>query len=287
MFDTSLARAVELFALVTQNASESDLERAWVWGAYEEGVRFSFFRTYEELRELAVRIAAERKALGTPLSSAQHTLAQYHQAFRELEAALIGLTEQDVTRTPPEDEWSILDAYRHIARSDSGFYILTRFALNHYRDTDGPAVELPDDVRELVTGVSEAAFEKIMERPYPELHGYHRTLHESALQEFSGITGEELEAPSLYWEGYPLPIRFRLHRFDSHLRQHTIQIDKTRLAIGKAPSEAQRLLRIIYQVLGEAEGQAIGAMQVGEEASRETAQAIMERCGEIDAILKG
>src|SRR3712207_6856353 len=49
------------------------------------------------------------------------------------------------------------------------------------------------------------------------------------------------------FRSYELPLRFRLHRFDSHLRQHTIQAGKTLEGIGRAPSEAKRLLQLIYR----------------------------------------
>ena len=69
MINPSLARAVERFANLTQDVTDSDLDREWAWGAYEsEGIRFAFFRTYEELRELAVRMVAERAALGRSAS---------------------------------------------------------------------------------------------------------------------------------------------------------------------------------------------------------------------------
>ena len=49
MGEINIVQAVEEFARVTQGAAAADLERPWVWGAYdEEGVRFAFFRTYEE-----------------------------------------------------------------------------------------------------------------------------------------------------------------------------------------------------------------------------------------------
>ena len=65
---------------------------------------------------------------------------------------------------------------------------------------------------------------------------------------------EELALPSMYWEEYQLSLRFRLHRFDSHLRQHTVQVDKALVEIGQAPTEARRLLRLIYAALAAAFG---------------------------------
>ena len=69
----------------------------------------------------------------------------------------------------------------------------------------------------------------------------------------------DLDAPSEFWEGYDLDLRFRLLRFDAHLREHTIQVDKTLLGIDRTPNEPARLVRLLYNALGEAEGAAIGA----------------------------
>ena len=58
MTPTTLAQSVETFAHLTQSLTDADLDRAWAWGDYDlEGVRFAFFRVYEELRTLAVKLA--------------------------------------------------------------------------------------------------------------------------------------------------------------------------------------------------------------------------------------
>ena len=101
------------------------------------------------------------------------------------------------------------------------------------------------------------------------------------------VTEEELAWPARYWEGYDMPLRFRLHRFDAHLRQHTIQVDKTLLALGHELTEARRLLRLIYAALAEVEGALIGAPDpVALDLRRQTAAAIADRTHEIAAILK-
>ena len=105
------------------------------------------------------------------------------------------------------------------------------------------------------------------------------------LREFAGIGDEELSIPSVYWEGYELSLRFRLHRFDSHLRQHVIQIEKTLAGIGQPANEAKRLLRLIYAALAEVEGVTIGAWEVGTELSQKVAKAISARIDEIADIL--
>ena len=77
----SLSKAVVKFASVTQELSAAELEREWTWRAYNEGVRFAFFRTYEELRQLAATMATERSTAGPAVTTAQRALAQYHAAY--------------------------------------------------------------------------------------------------------------------------------------------------------------------------------------------------------------
>ena len=93
MTEITLIQAVEKFAAVTYGLSDDNLDRAWSWWAYDEGVRFAFFRVYEELRELAATLITERTTRGKPITTAQHSLAQYHAAYRDLQAVLIGVDD--------------------------------------------------------------------------------------------------------------------------------------------------------------------------------------------------
>ena len=78
-----------------------------------------------------------------------------------------------------------------------------------------------------------------------------------------------------------MTVQFRLHRFDSHLRQHTVQVEKALDALGGPPSEARRLLRLIYAALAEAEGALLNAPGTGLERQQEVARQIVERSAEI------
>jgi uncharacterized damage-inducible protein DinB len=286
MFTTELARAVGKFADLTQGLADSALERHWAWGAYdEEGVRFAFFRTYEELRELAAKTAAQRLAEGRPASEAQRILAQYHEAHRDLQAAVLGLSPEDADRAPAEGEWSVRRVVAHITGADLGFYGVTRYALDRHRSGDDRPAEIPDEAWDEILGQDEATIDAILDGPWAELMAYHEAFHQRVLRELADLSEAELAAPSTYWEGYPLSLRFRLHRFDSHLRQHTVQIDKTLSCLGLLPGEAKRLLRLIYAGWAEAEGAAIGAWDVGADLRREAAATLAARTEEIAAIL--
>ncbi len=87
---------------------------------------------------------------------------------------------------------------------------------------------------------------------------FHREFHPKIVQEFSIITDNELELPSTFWEETRFPIRHRLHRYEAHFVQHTVQIDKTLVSIGQAPSETKRLIRYLFAALAEVEANLIG-----------------------------
>jgi hypothetical protein len=286
VINPSLVRAVERFADLTQDVPDSDLDREWAWGAYEsEGIRFAFFRTYEELRELSVRSAAERAALGRSASSAQRILYQYHTAYRDLEAALLGVQADEANLAPGEGEWSLRQIVSHIVEAEKGFFGVVKYALDRHRSSDGGPAQIPDEEWETIIGMDEASIEKILDGPLVGIMSYYESLHERVLLEFAGISEGELIMPSMYWEGYEMSLRFRLHRFDSHLRQHIVQVDKTLEGTGHSRNESRRLLRLIYSALGETEGATIGAWDVAEELRREAAGTIAARADEIAGIL--
>ena len=74
-------------------------------------------------------------------------------------------------------------------------------------------------------------------------------------------------------------------QLDSHLRQHTVQVDKTLQAIGHQVSESRRLLRLVYAALAAVEGTAIGAWDVLAESERHLAETIAVRTDEIAGIV--
>jgi hypothetical protein len=56
------------------------------------------------------------------------------------------------------------------------------------------------------------------------------------------------------WAGYDVDVRFRLHRFASHLAEHTVQCEKTLAALGWRPTEGRRIVGRLTAALGEVEG---------------------------------
>jgi hypothetical protein len=283
MFDKGLNRAVQNFAALMLPLSEKDLESEWKWKDHdEEGIRFAFFVTLQELRHLAVILSTLRPK-PTP---AQHILSQYHAAYMDLQAALVGVSPEDEDNAPAEGEWSVRKAYAHILGTDIGFTSVVRYALECHRAGSWKPERMSDEDEIRIVGMSEAEYETLMGGPLEGMLAYHRTFHAEIIDEFSHISDEELGLPSTFWEETRFPIHHRLHRYEAHFTQHTIQIDKTLVAIGQALSESKRLIRKLYAALAEAEGMMIGAEKMDDTAIRATASSISERTKEIEGLLR-
>lgn len=284
MFNSKLNNVVQEFAALMLPLSEKDLERNWVWKDHdEEGIRFAFFVTLQELRDLAVTLASLRPRR-TP---AQHILSQYHAAYMDLQAAILGLSNEDAERAPAEGEWSVKRTFAHILGTDINFTIVVRYALEGHRAGRWSPEKFSDQDADRLAGINDEEYLTLIKGPLAEMVAYDRELHHQIIGDFSKITDQELDLPSTFWEETRFPIRHRLHRYEAHFAQHTVQIDKTLVAIGQGPSESKRLLRKIYAALAEVEGMMISAENIDEAVFLATASSISARTKEIERLLKG
>jgi hypothetical protein len=286
MVETPLARAIDRFASVTHGLSDAALERKWTWEAYDEGVRFAFFRTYEELCESASTLATERAAQGPAMTTAQRVLAQYHAACRDLQAVLIDVEDASLDRLPAEAEWPLRIILGHVIGVEREYFARTWYAVDQWRKGNEQPIVMPDEDVEAFVG-SYDAFEQTMDNEsLGGILAHYAALHERVLHELADIGEDELNAPSLWWESYAVPVQYRLQRFDSHLRQHTIQVEKT-LAEERRHrlSEAKQILRLVYGALAEAEGVTIGAWDFAADRWDEMATALDARTDEIAEIV--
>jgi len=281
MFNLELSQSVENFCRLFLDVPTAELERKWVWKDHDrEGIRFSFFVTLQELRQLAAKLAAER----TPPTPAQRILGQYHAAYLDLQAALLGLSTDQADRAPAEGEWSVRRTYAHILGGEIAFSAAVRYALEGHRAGTWQPEPMSDADEVRLAGLSEVDYAALMGSPLSRILAFHRELHPRLISEFASITTAELDLPSTFWEQTRFPIRHRLHRFEAHLVQHTIQIDQTLAALGRAPSETQRLNRKIYAALAEAEAAMLGLETVSPDSAA-LAEAITARTAEIKPIL--
>lgn len=283
MFNPTLATAVENFTQLILPLTEKDLEREWKWKDHdEEGIRFACFVTLQELRHLAVTLSTLHP---TP-TPAHRILSQYHAAYLDLQAAVLGLSDDDADKIPSAGEWQVRKVYAHILGADFSFTAAIRYALELHRANKWTKDSIPESEYPRLYVLSENEYSNLMDGSLSNMLAYHWSFHQRIIEEFSNLTDQELDLPSTFWEATPFPIQHRLHRYEAHFVQHIIQIDKTLVAIGHAPSEAKRLIQKIYAALAEAEGWLIGAEKMDDTAALATASSIMERTTAISNLLK-
>lgn len=290
-----LLAAVTHLADATQGMSDADLGQPYQWGAHQEGVRFALLGAMHELRALAVRLAAERRRNGPVLTRVHHALAQYHAAFRDLDAVLVGVSDDEYDQLPAPGEWPLRYVYGHMVGAERNFFALVHYGLRRQRSDEELSPELPDGEANRLVGAFDE-FRAIMEKgTRDQMSDFHTALHDRALAELAGISDEELDGPSVWWEQEPYTLEYRVHRMEAHLRQHTVQLQKTRDQLGKPATEARRLLRLVYAALAEAEASLIGAPDLEVAARATTAESIhsladgaiaaVNRAGELIAAL--
>lgn len=282
----NLTEAVDHFTRVTQDLSDADLEREWAWGDYDEGQRFIFFRVYEELRTLAARLGTARAKSPRPLTTAQRILAQHHAAYRDLGAVLLAVSDEQARRPPAEGEWALNEVLPHIIRAEATFYTLILDAIQRERTADGRPMEMTDEAYEEFWAGD--PFQQLREEgQLSAMLAYYRNLHQRILRDLADIADGELDTGVIFWESEPKTVEFRLHRFDAHLRQHTIQAEKTLDLLGLSPDEVKRLLRHIHAALAEVEGLTIGYEDLGQAERKAVTGLIAGYTGEVVRVIAG
>lgn len=253
-----LSRSVDEFASIVVNLPDANLDRPWKWGDYDEGVRFIFFRVYETLRSLEAAAVGQRATAARPQTRAQAILGMYQLAFRRLHTVMLAVDDELGSRPPSEGEWPLRRIMAHMVGGELSFWKINAEALLAVRR--GVTMPPPVEEEEWVKFESEEpVFKDLESGPLSVLLKHHVALNQRTLQTFSDVSDRELDTPVWFWEEKPMPMHFRLHRFDSHISQHTIQAKKTLAALGHPPTESRRLLLNIYQALAGCEGVLLGA----------------------------
>jgi hypothetical protein len=255
----AFAATIDDFDRRLRALDDDELDLYWAWESYdEEGVRFGILRTTEQVADAAVEIAAARSDAGAAPTRAHRLLGRYLVAWRELWS--VADRADAAIDTPPEDgEWPLRTILDHLVEADLGFLATIRNGLEQERaGVADPRPIRSDEAWVALAEVDEAAWHGAFERSLVDIRAFHLGVRDRILARLGSITDAELGAESPFWDG-PRPNRFRLERFESHLRQHTIQAEKAIQAVIGAPREVERLLRLLARATGDVEAAALGA----------------------------
>jgi uncharacterized damage-inducible protein DinB len=272
----TVTQAVERLVKASVHLSDPDLDRKYVWEQYDDdGLRFALLTAHHLLRETTATVAAARLGAGKPFTEAQRILAQVHEAYRDLTGALAGTSDAELDAVPPEEQWPLREVLKHVLGTEKAFLASIELALEAARAGRGSE---PDE--HAWTAKRQPAEDPSGSRA-DALNALFRS-HVAILHALDGVADTELATPSWFWEDKGYSIRFRMHRFEEHLRQHTIQVDKTLVAIGHPPTEAERLVRNLYNALAGLES--VGGAGVGRELIEGCAAAIDAIAADVERI---
>lgn len=169
------------------------------------------------------------------------TLAQI--AFGHLRGLLAGVDDELLDRAPAEGEWSLRETLVHAIGVERSYRANTQHALVRH---DDDTLTLPADRRpkpdpaDTSGGVLDilAAF------------AARRAETDAAL---AGLDTDQMLRPS-QWGPFEIPhridVRFRLHRFASHIVEHAVQCEKTVASFGVTLSDPRAVVRSIGAARG-------------------------------------
>ena len=251
--------AVDDFDRRLRAIDDSALDAPWAWEAYdEEGVRFGILRTTEQVADAAVEIAAARDDTDAPPTRAARLIGRYLVAWREL-WSVAARADAAIDIPPSEGEWPLRAILDHLVEADIGFVATVRNGLEQRRAGVSSPTRIASDDAWLALGeVDEAVWRAAFDGSLVDMRAFHAGVRDRVVDRLASMTDAEIDETSPFWDG-DRPNRFRLGRFESHLRQHTIQTEKAIGAVLGAPREVERLLRLLARAIGEVEAAAVGA----------------------------
>lgn len=213
------------------------LARPWAWRSREATVRDALYRSLEEEHAALVRARGAWEP-----TEGERILALAQRAFGDLRGLLVGLLDPLLDRAPAEREWSLRQVLRHLLGAERRQATQVVYAAHR---AEGEPMRMPDErlPKDDDAEVSGDAA-RILDR-FAALRAQSDSL-------CGGLPQGALSRPTI-WSGHEVDVRFRLHRFASHITEHTIQCEKTLELLGARQSEARRIVRRIWAARGELE----------------------------------
>jgi hypothetical protein len=240
---------------------EAALERPWGWiGGGEETVRYGPYRVHELFEQAEIDA---RRAIGNAMEQgglAADIIAPADAARWDLHGLLAPLSAADLDADPGGGAWSIRQTLGHTVSGQRAYAWGTAWWQEQGFAVDDPhlPVALPDGF-----------WAALPEEHGPEMAGSLADIRarldatvDLSAERLAG-TPEDRLASGARWSGFPVTVAFRLGRWSSHLREHTIQIEKTLALLGRVPTEPERLVRLTLASYGRAEAVAFGQPYAG------------------------
>jgi hypothetical protein len=254
-----IATREPLFAIVAGLLAIADeaLEHRWRWlpsDIDDLDVRYGLYRVHESLESAIAAITTGRGGGGgggVPVGPAIPPLEAAAVARWELHGVLAGLSAADWDADPGGGEWTVRQTLGHIISSQRSYgWFNAWFLSKGFAEGEAirpPADALPDEPTEEDEARGTAT----------EVRARLDDVVDANIAAFAALDNAALRVDAR-WAGLHIPIAFRLGRYGSHIREHTIQVDKTMAMIGRQPTEVERIVRLILESFGRLEALFVG-----------------------------
>jgi hypothetical protein len=253
---TQARRDVVAAAALLLEVPESSLGKEWLWiGGSEQEVRYGAYRAAEALEAVEATARLLLAADETEETQAARIIGPATSARWDLHGLLMSLDEAALDAEPGNEEWSIRLVMGHIISGQRAYGWGTAWWVAN-------PVEVGDP--NLPTGIPDEVWETLPDEATTEAEGTTEDLRtrldramDLAAERLAGLADDRLKLAAR-WSGYPVDVAFRLGRWSSHIREHTIQIEKTMAMLSLVPDEPKRLGRHVLDAYGRAEATVFG-----------------------------
>jgi hypothetical protein len=240
--------------------ADADMEKPWAWkGDSEYELRYAFYRISEEFERAGIDAVAALRTAAVERGRAADLIAPATAARWDLHGLLLQLPDAAWDAKPGGEEWTVRETLGHIIGSQRGYAAVTAWwqAQALPLDPTLPTAR-PDHIYDVLpsdedegAGTPAEVLEKLGE------------VFDQSTERLAGLPPDRL-AFGTRWVGFALDIGFRLGRWSSHVREHTVQVEKTLAMIGHTPTEVDRLIRLILAEWGRAEAVVYGSADGGD-----------------------
>jgi DinB family protein len=251
-----VARADVAAAIATlRTIPDARLAEAWAWkGGSEEEIRYGFYRIAEVFELAAISAEAELRRTGPWRGLAADRIAPATAARWDLQGVLLPLDASAWDADPGGGEWTVRQTMGHVIGGQRSYGVGTAWWQAQGLAADDPDLPSPPEAiyEVLPSDEAEAAGTPSEVRDRLDL------VLDLAAERLAGLPEDRL-ALAARWSGFAVDVGHRLGRWSSHLREHTIQVEKTLVMLDHQPTEVDRLVRHVLAAWGRAEAVVYGA----------------------------
>ena len=227
-FESSLAKLAGI--------EDAALERDAPWRDGTADVRYVLVYRALEREQEAVIVAAG----GQPQQESALIIGLAQAAFGDLRGLLCGVPIEALDRPPRQGEWTVRETIDHAIETERSYLDAVAYALER---RDGDPVGRPAARRPPPHDPADTAGD-----PVDIAQRFARRRAETD-RRLMALEPRQLALPTV-WSGFTVDVRFRLHRFASHIVEHTIQTETALEGLGIRSGDAGRAARRISGLRG-------------------------------------